>query len=229
LTANPFGLDASGTNTTVPVYISRKQDREEAHPMHRITAITTAVLTALALVFTGGGPAEAGGGCHSDVFSDEANTQVELTKNCFEPTVVRVAPGDTVTWTNSDPDPHTVTGVARTWGSDQNVNAGASVSYQFDETGVFPYFCAFHPSMVGAVVVGDGTAASARAAKDGVKAVSAEVSGGQASRDEPAEVLEEDTGSGVSTVPIVIGVGVLAAMGGFAGALVLRRKSGDAE
>ena len=197
--------------------------------MHRITAITIAALTALALVFAGGGPAQAGGGCHSDVFSDETNTQVELTKNCFTPTVTRVQPGNTVTFTNTDPDIHTVTGVANTWGSDDEVLADESASYQFDETGVFPYFCAFHPSMIGAVVVGDGSAARAGAASDGVKAVSAEVSGGQASGDEPAEALEEDAGSGVRTVPIVIGVGLLAAIGGFAGALVLRRKGRTAE
>ena len=197
--------------------------------MRRIGAVLIAAAALAVLTVSSGPPAEAGGGCHSDAFSDEAKTHVELTKNCFEPTVVRVAPGDTVTWTNSDPDPHTVTGVARTWGSDDNVNAGASVSYQFDETGVFPYFCYFHPSMVGAVVVGDGSAANAGAANGGVKAVSAEVSGGQASGDEPAQALEEDAGSGVSTVPIVIGVGLLAAIGGFAGALVLRRKTDAAE
>ena len=190
--------------------------------MRRITAITIAALAA-ALAVSGGGPASAGGGCHSDLFSDEANTQVELTKNCFTPTVTRVKPGDTVTFTNSDPDPHAVTGAARTWGSDDKVNAGASVSYQFDATGVFPYFCYFHPSMVGAVVVGDGSAASAGPPADGgVKAVSAEAPGSTAG-EEPAAVLEEG-GGGVRTVPIVIGVGLLAAIGGFAGALVVRRK-----
>jgi plastocyanin len=196
--------------------------------MRRFTGVIIATLLA-ALVFTGGGPASAGGGCHSDVFSDEANTQVELTKNCFTPTVTRVEAGDTVTFTNTDPDAHTVTGAARTWGSDGEVLAGESASYRFDETGVFPYFCALHPSMVGAVVVGDGSVASAGSASGSVKAVSAEVSGGQAAEDEPAEALEEDAGSGLRTVPIVIGVGLLAAMGGFAGALVLRRKSGAAE
>jgi plastocyanin len=196
--------------------------------MRRIGTVLIAA-AALAVFISSGPPAEAGGGCHSDVFSDEANTQVELTKNCFTPTVTRVQPGNTVTFTNTDPDIHTVTGVANTWGSDENVRAGESVSYQFDETGVFPYFCYFHPSMVGAVVVGDGSAASAGAANDGVKAVSAEVSGGQAAADGPAEVLDVDAGSGVRTVPIVIGVGLLAAIGGFAGALVLRRKTGAAE
>jgi plastocyanin len=219
-----------GTNTTPPVYISQTKHREEEHAMHRITALTIAALTAaLALTFAGGGPAQAGGGCHSGVFSDEADTQVELTKNCFTPTVTRVEAGDTVTFTNTDPDAHTVTGAARTWGSDDNVRAGESVSYQFAEDGVFPYFCYLHPSMVGAVVVGDGSAVSGGGANDGVKAVSAEVSGGQAAGDESAEALEEDAGSGVSTVPIVIGVGLLAAIGGFAGALVLRRKGGAAE
>jgi plastocyanin len=195
--------------------------------MHRITAITIAALVA-ALTFAGGGPANAGGGCHTDVFTDEANAQVELTKNCFTPTVARLQPGDTVTFTNRDLDAHTLTGAAQTWGSDHTVKAGESVSYQFDEDGVFPYFCYLHPSMVGAVVVGDGSAASAMA-DGGVKAVSAEAPGGEAASDEPAQVVDEDDGGGVSTVPIVIGVGVLAAMTGFAGALVLRRKSAPSE
>jgi hypothetical protein len=32
-----------------------------------------------------------------------------------------------------------------------------TVSYRFQNSGVFPYFCLIHPGMVGAVVVGDGT------------------------------------------------------------------------
>jgi hypothetical protein len=83
--------------------------------------------------------------------------------------------------------------------------------------------------MVGAVVVGDGSAASAGPPADGgVKAVSAEALGGAAD-DQPAEVLEDDAGSGVRTAPIVIGVGLLAAIGGFGGALVVRRKKTLAE
>jgi hypothetical protein len=34
---------------------------------------------------------------------------------------------------------------------------GGSVSYSFDEAGVYPYVCTWHPGMVGAVVVGDAT------------------------------------------------------------------------
>jgi len=195
--------------------------------MRRITAVTIAVLAA-ALTFAGGGPASAGGGCHSNVFSDEESTQVQLSKNCFEPTVVRVQPGQQVTWTSNDPEEHTVTGVANSWGADQKLHAGESVTYQFDATGVFPYFCYFHPSMVGAVVVGDGRAASAgTSSEDGVKAVSAEAPVGQA--DEADREAITETHDRDVAVPLILGVGVLAAGAGFAGAVVLRRRSSGSE
>ena len=190
--------------------------------MRRTMAITITALAA-GLTFAGAGTAGAGGGCHNDVFSDEETSRVELSRNCYEPTVVRLQPGQQVTWINEDPTAHTVTGVANTWGGDNKVYEGESVTYQFDEAGVFPYFCFFHPSMVGAVVVGDGRAASTGAADGGVKAVSAQIAGGQADgadRDAMTETDDRDT-----TIPLVIGVGVLAAMTGFVGAFVLRRKS----
>lgn len=192
--------------------------------MRRITAIVIGAVLA-GLTFAGGPAAEAGGGCHNGVFSDEENVQVEMSKNCFEPTVVRVQPGQQVTWTSNDLEEHAVTGAANSWGGEGKIHTGESVTYQFDESGVFPYFCFFHPSMVGAVVVGDGSpAVSGAAANDGVKAVSAEVPGGQSSDTQAApEVVEEDA-DGDNIVPIAIGVGTLAALAGFAAALIVRRK-----
>jgi plastocyanin len=194
--------------------------------MRRLTALAITALAA-ALAITSNSPANAGGGCHSEVFNDEATTQVQLTRNCFSPTVVRVAEGDTVTFTNSDPDIHTVTGVVNTWGDDKNIRAGEFVTYQFDESGVFPYFCYLHPSMVGAVVVGDGSAATTDPRADGiVKAVSAGLPAGEITAGGPSQVAEED-GTGLRTVLIVIGVGLLAAVSGFAGAIVWRRRTAD--
>jgi plastocyanin len=192
-------------------------------PMRRLTTFTFAVLSA-GLIFAASDPANAGGGCHSSTLIDAPGTAVSLEKRCFEPMVVRVDAGEQVTWTNNDPDIHAVAGVANSWGDDSELAKGESVTYQFDESGVFPYFCFLHPSMVGAVVVGDGGPVSASAARDGVKAVSAEAPGGT-TNDEPAQALEEDSGGGVGTVPIAIGVGVLASLGGFACALLLRRKT----
>lgn len=199
--------------------------------MRRIVA-TILALAVSVLALAGGAPAEAGGGCHNGVFSDRTGAQVELSKNCFEPTVVRIQQGQQVTWTNNDPDAHAVTGAANSWGmtgrvgkGGEEIDPGQSVSYQFDNPGVFPYFCIFHPSMTGAVVVGDGRAVSSgTSAGVGVSAVSARVPGSDANRASGAGSVSTDSGDGVA-IPLVIGIGVLAAMGGFAAAFVLRRRS----
>jgi plastocyanin len=103
--------------------------------------------------------AAAGGGCHAGMdaglsTSTEATASIE---DCaFKPSVTYIEPGDKVTWRNDDIFGHTVTGANGSWGDETNLNKGDTVSFTFEEEGVFPYYCAYHPSMVGAVVVGDG-------------------------------------------------------------------------
>jgi hypothetical protein len=89
---------------------------------------------------------------------------VVINRFCFAPAVVHVTPGQTVTWTNAEWVEHTVTGVARSFGDYESLAKDRSVSHRFDQAGTFPYFCAFHPGMVGAVVVGDGAPTLQRAA-----------------------------------------------------------------
>jgi plastocyanin len=101
--------------------------------------------------------ANAGGGCHSEQFTDAQGVKVALQDLCFTPTVIRIKTGQSVTWTNRDQTAHTVTGAAMRWGDYDELNGGDTVTYRFQSSGVFPYFCAIHPSMVGAVVVGNGT------------------------------------------------------------------------
>jgi len=103
-----------------------------------------------------GQPAWAGGGCH-DELTDSAGTKIVLQSLCFGPTVTRIAPGQTVTWLNQDATQHTVTAAGWAW-NDQLNDVGDQVSHVFPHAGVFPYFCMYHPAMVGAVVVGDGIA-----------------------------------------------------------------------
>jgi plastocyanin len=194
--------------------------------MRQITAITVGALLACLTLVTGS--ASAGGGCHGtgpqDQFSDERQNLVELGTCRFNPTIVRVDPGQAVIWTNGSREPHTVTGVAGSWGDDRELLRGDAVTYQFDEEGVFPYFCIFHPGMVGAVVVGEGGAPSASTSRDSVKAVSAEAPRGTTS-EEPAALVDEDDGGGLGALPLAAPVGLVAALAGFAGALLLRRRS----
>jgi plastocyanin len=118
------------------------------------------VLGAFWLVLPG---AAAGGGCHAlpdNEMTSSKKPAVAIGECAFVDTVTYVDPGDEVTWINKDPVPHTVSGAAFSWGTEDLLNRGDRVSYTFENEGVYPYYCALHPSMVGAVVVGDATKAA---------------------------------------------------------------------
>jgi len=109
--------------------------------------------------------AAAGGGCHGGTpglgISTGTEKVVPVSKCAFRQTVTYIEAGDSLTWTNKDPLPHTVTGVNLSWGSERYLDQGDTVRYSFKSDGVYPYYCVLHPGMVGAVVVGDATAAAA--------------------------------------------------------------------
>ena len=113
----------------------------------------------LAAVLAGSPPAAAGGGagCHSTAITEAEAIRVSVRGFCFEPTVLHVQPGETVAWTNDDPAPHSVTGVNGAWGSFEQFGGGEEVSFRFDTPGTYPYWCVVHPSMLGVVVVDDGS------------------------------------------------------------------------
>ena len=118
------------------------------------TAGAGLALVALSLVPNVAG-ASGGGGCGGPV-TDGAGTTVEIEDLCFGPTILRVAPGESVTFVNLDRSPHTVLGANATWGGYDALKKGQEATYEFAETGVFPYVCTWHVGMVGAIVVGDG-------------------------------------------------------------------------
>jgi plastocyanin len=114
----------------------------------------------LALVVLPAIPASAGGGCHggpvSDVKGAAVHNTVDLEGMCFVQTIIRIRPGQSVTWKNGDPMVHMVTGAGVTWGSLENLSPGKTVTYSFTNPGIYPYACMIHAGMVGAVVVGNG-------------------------------------------------------------------------
>jgi plastocyanin len=118
----------------------------------------------VSLVFLPGvAHASGGGGCGRAVTDDDGN-KVRISNFCFGPTILRIEPGETVTWRNVDPVPHTVLGANAVWGGFNSVRRnGGEITYRFVQNGVYPYICTFHVGMVGAVVVGDGTGRGAAA------------------------------------------------------------------
>ena len=77
-------------------------------------------------------------------------TTVDIAGFAFTPADIRVAPGNEVRWTNSDPAPHTATGTG--WDTGR-LGAGEAGSVTFDTPGTFSYICAIHPAMTGVVTV----------------------------------------------------------------------------
>jgi plastocyanin len=70
----------------------------------------------------------------------------------FAPGTIAIKAGASVTWKNSDDEPHTVvsdTGLFRSGALDTN----ESFSFRFDKPGTYHYACSIHPRMVGTIVV----------------------------------------------------------------------------
>lgn len=76
--------------------------------------------------------------------------QVTITSFKFKPTPLTIAAGDTVTWTNQDTSPHTVTADDGSFDSGE-FGKGETFSWTFETPGTTPYHCEVHPSMTGSV------------------------------------------------------------------------------
>ncbi len=116
-----------------------------------LAAVTVGALFIEAPVSAG-----AGGGCRGRASTEGTGTGVTIAGLCFQPTVLRVEVGQTVTWTNLDDAPHNVAGATVEWGNYEERRRGESVAFTFDKPGTYPYYCFLHPGMTGAVVVGNG-------------------------------------------------------------------------
>ena len=109
-------------------------------------SVVLAILVSLvALAVAGPRPAAAQSG---------AEVAVEVVDFAFEPAMVMIEPGTTVTWTNAGDRPHTVTADDGSFDSGR-LDPGEQFSVTFDEPGTFTYFCGFHPEMQGTVMVAE--------------------------------------------------------------------------
>lgn len=72
----------------------------------------------------------------------------------FDSNDMTIKKGTTITWTNEDLAPHTVTENDGKSGPDsKNLNKGDSYSYTFNTTGSYNYHCSIHPNMTAVVKV----------------------------------------------------------------------------
>jgi plastocyanin len=84
--------------------------------------------------------------------ADAAPAEVRISNFTFDPPTLTVPVGATVTWTNRDDEPHTVTSTGGGFTSPA-LDTDESFSFRFDAAGSYAYHCAIHPHMTGTIVV----------------------------------------------------------------------------
>jgi plastocyanin len=94
--------------------------------------------------------------------NNNTNTRVSLvpgstslTRIAYQPNPTQVSTGATVTWTNNDLQPHTVTS-GENAEADGRFDSGImaptrTFEHTFTQPGQYPYFCILHANMVGTV------------------------------------------------------------------------------
>ncbi|MCP5057661.1 MAG: plastocyanin [bacterium] len=112
---------------------------------------------------------------------DPVSARVDMYDNTFYPRVVRIPVGESVRWVNVGRNPHNAVADDWSWSTeadygDLTMPAESEASVEFQEAGVFPYFCTFHGApggiaMAGVVVVGDVEFAEAESAGPSVVSV----------------------------------------------------------
>jgi len=83
-----------------------------------------------------------------------AASEVKIDNFTFEPAVLTVSAGATVTWTNHDDIPHTVvsTDDPKAFKS-KALDTDEKFTFTFSKAGTYSYYCSIHPKMTGKVIV----------------------------------------------------------------------------
>jgi plastocyanin len=80
-----------------------------------------------------------------------ADLAVKIDNFTFSPQKLTVKAGTTVTWTNDDDIPHTVTSTGHF--RSKALDTEDKFSFTFTTPGSYEYFCSLHPHMTGTIVV----------------------------------------------------------------------------
>jgi LPXTG-motif cell wall-anchored protein len=135
-----------------------------------------------------------------------ASGSVAIADFTFSPASITIDVGDTVTWNNNGPTPHSAT--ANDGSFDTGIlKKGQSGSHTFNQAGSFSYFCQPHPYMKATVVVQAAQSGGGDASGSGGGAAGDSGSTGSA-----ADTAESDDGP---TLPNTGGdIGALLVLGG---------------
>jgi len=86
--------------------------------------------------------------------ASQGGSSVAIQNFAYVPSALTVPAGTTVTWTNLDSAPHTVTSTSSpSVLASPTLHTGDTYHYTFTKTGSYSYQCTIHPFMTGTVTV----------------------------------------------------------------------------
>ena len=147
--------------------------RQSLVPSRPILAL--ALVSALAALTSFGAPPTTRAAQHA----------IQIADSAFSPATMTFTVGDTVTWTNADGRPHTVTSNDGAFDSG-NLDEGQAFTFTFGEPGTYTYHCNYHDQMQATIVV---QAASAPAPAP------SQAAGGTATGGDPAAAASHAAGT----------------------------------
>ena len=135
----------------------------------------------------------------------------------FAPASLTINQGDTVTWVNNGPTPHSATATGGSFNTGI-LKAGQSASHTFAQAGTYSYYCQPHPFMKGTIVVqaaqtGGGTSGGTSGGSTGSGATGSTGSAGTGATASQAEAGPTLPNTGGDSAPLLVLGGLLLALG----------------
>jgi plastocyanin len=94
-------------------------------------------------------------GSIADFKTKPAGATVDIKNFTFNPNILSIKTGTTVTWVNNDSAPHTITSDTGTLLKSDTIAPGQSFSFTFAKGESVDYHCSIHTTMKGKIIVQD--------------------------------------------------------------------------
>jgi len=88
----------------------------------------------------------------SSVASTASQNNVSVQNYAFSPSMLTIQKGANVTWRNDDSVQHTIVSDTQAF-TPPTLNKGDAYTFQFNNTGTYPYHCSIHTYMTGTIAV----------------------------------------------------------------------------
>src|SRR5436305_15131401 len=87
------------------------------------------------------------------VTTGTTKNKIEIKDFMFNPPILTVKSGETITWINRDDEPHTVVSVGKTFQKSSALDTDQEFTITVYAPGTYEYFCSVHHKMTGKIVV----------------------------------------------------------------------------